>query len=331
MDLLMALLRLRERYLSVPIESTERKRRFVEKRMAEKARSRRTRPVVSKVSLPPGACDCHCHIFGNRDQYSTVALEGYSLPVGSLDSYLAMARVLGLERRVFVQPAMYGGDSSCILDALRRLGVRASRGIAGIPAARVRDATLAEWHALGIRGVRLNYTPYKPYEPGFAEAILPDVERAAALVRDAGWMLDVMTPNWLAMELLPHLERMGITYTLGHFGKFPAASGTDHPTFRELLSCMANGEGGLWVKLCAAYHVSDVPGFADVAPLARALYQSAPDRVIWGTDWPHIRHEEVGDAGTLLDLFGAWFPASDERRRILVDNPERLFGFDPCS
>jgi predicted TIM-barrel fold metal-dependent hydrolase len=280
---------------------------------------------------PPGACDSHCHIFGDAGRYPTVALEGYSLPVGPLKSYLAMANALGFERRVFVQPAMYGGDSRCILDALSRLGVEASRGIAGIPAGTVRDATLAEWHALGIRGVRLNHTPYKPYEQGFAEAILPDVERAAALVRDVGWMLDVMTPNWLAMELLPHLERMRITYTLGHFGKFPAANGTDHPIFIEFLSRMANGEGGLWVKLCAAYQVSDEPGFADVAPLAQALYEAAPDRVIWGTDWPHIRHEAVGDAGALLDLFGAWFPASDDRKQILVDNPERLFGFDPWS
>jgi predicted TIM-barrel fold metal-dependent hydrolase len=238
-----------------------------------------------------------------------------------------MASALGFDRRVFVQPAMYGGDSSCILDALRRLGSETSRGIGGIPPGSLDDATLAEWHNLGIRGVRLNYTPYKPHEPGFAEAILPDVERAAALVRDVGWMLDVMTPNWLAMELLPHLERMRITYTLGHFGKFPAASGTDHPIFRELLSRIAGGEGGCWIKLCAAYQVSEESSLSDVAPLARALYEAAPDRVIWGTDWPHIRHETVGDAGALLDLFGAWFPASADRERILVDNPARLFGF----
>ena len=81
------------------------------------------------------------------------------------------------------------------------------------------------------------------------------------------------------------------------------------------------------MKLCAAYQVSSRPDFSDVAPLARALYEAAPDRVIWGTDWPHIRHETVGDAGALLDLFGAWFPAADERERILVENPMRLFDF----
>lgn len=281
---------------------------------------------VRRFKPPPGACDCHCHIFGDPGRYPTVALKGYSSPVGPLESYLAMADGLGLERRVFVQPAMYGSDSSCIVDALRHLGGKASRGIGGIPAAPVSDATLAEWHSLGLRGVRLNYTPYKPHEPGFAEAILPDVEQAAAFVRDLGWMLDVMTPNWLAMELLPHLERMRITYTLGHFAKFPAAKGTDHPIFRELLSRIADS-GGFWVKLCAAYQVSDEPDFSDVAPLARALYETAPDRVIWGTDWPHIRHEAIGDAGALLDLFGAWFPASADRKRILVDNPARLFDF----
>jgi predicted TIM-barrel fold metal-dependent hydrolase len=276
---------------------------------------------------PPGACDCHCHIVGSPGQYATVALAGYTAPVAPLESYLAMASALGFERRVFVQPVIYGGDSRCIFDALRRLGSEASRGIGGMPGELPGDAALAEWHDLGIRGVRLNYTPYKPYEAGFTEAILSDVEQAAALVRDVGWVLDVLAPTWLTMELLPHLERMRITYTLGHFGKFPAANGTDHPVFRELLSRFADG-GCCWVKLCAAYQVSDEPDFSDVSPVARALYEAAPERVLWGTDWPHIRHEAVGDAGALLDLFGAWFPASVDRQRILVDNPARLFGFD---
>ena len=170
--------------------------------------------------------------------------------------------------------------------------------------------------------------PTSPYEAGFAEAILPEVERAAALVRDVGWMLDVMTPCWLTMELLPYLDRMKITYTLGHFGKFAAANGTDHSVFKELASRFAKGEGRCWIKLCAAYQVSDQPDFADVAPITRALYEAAPERVIWGTDWPHIRHEAVGNAGALLDLFAAWFPENADRQRVLVDNPARLFGFD---
>lgn len=284
--------------------------------------------AIHSFRPPPGACDCHCHIFGDPRQYATVALAGYASPIGPLDSYLAMASALGFERRVFVQPAMYGGDSSCILDALRRLGSEASRGIGGIPARPVPDAMLAEWHDLGIRGVRLNYTPYKPYEAGFAEAILPEVERAAALVRDVGWMLDVMTPYWLTMELLPCLDRMRITYTLGHFGKFPAVKGADHSLFKELVSRFANGQGRCWIKLCAAYQISDQPDFSDVAPIARALYEAAPGRVIWGTDWPHIRHEAVGNAGALLDLLAAWFPENAARQQILVDNPARLFDFD---
>jgi len=295
--------------------------------MAQDFTSQHVGHTASSVALPPGACDCHCHIFGHPDAYPTVALAGYSAPAGPLESYLDMAATLGFERRVFVQPAMYGGDSRCILNALRTLGGEASRGIGGIPDGPVSDVVLAEWNDLGLCGLRLNYTPYKPYEAGFAAAMLPEVERAAALVRDLGWMLDVMAPNWLTMELLPHLERMRVTYTLGHFGKYPAGSGIDHPVFADLVSCVANGEGGCWVKLCAAYQVSEAPGFSDVAPLARAFYEAAPDRVIWGTDWPHIRHEAIGDAGALLDHFAGWFPDPDERRQILVDNPARLFGF----
>lgn len=287
-----------------------------------------TKGSTLTISPPPGACDCHCHIFGPPDRYPAAAPPGYSLPTGSPEDYLAMANRLGFERRVFVQPVTYGGDSSCILDALRAIGSETSRGIGGIPDGKVSDATLAEWHRLGLRGVRVNYTPYKPYEAGFAAAVLPDVERAAALVRELGWMLDVMTPNWLTMELLPHLDRMGVAFTLGHFGKYPASKGIDHPVFRRLLGYVRNGEGGCFVKIAAAYQVSDVPGYADVAPLAQAFYEAAPDRVIWGTDWPHIRHEAEGDAVALFNLLGAWFPDEADRRRILTDNPASLFGFD---
>ena len=278
-------------------------------------------------ALPSGACDCHCHIFGPADEYRSIPLDGYALPVGSLESYLAMAASLGFERRVFVQPVMYGGDSACILDALRKVGSDSARGIGGVPEKSVAEATLAEWHALGLRGVRMNYTPYKPYEAGFAESILPDIEYTAGLVRELGWMLDVMTPAWLTRDLLPHLDRMGVPFTLGHFGKFPAGEGVEHPDFQMLVSILRDGEGGCSVKLCAAYQVSDAPGFSDVAALAQALYEAAPDRVIWGTDWPHIRHEAYADTATLLDHFGKWFPDNSVRRKILVDNPARLFGF----
>jgi predicted TIM-barrel fold metal-dependent hydrolase len=279
------------------------------------------------MTPPPGACDCHCHVFGPAGAYPAVALDGYSPAVASLEAYLAMAGDLGFERRVFVQPITYGGDNSCVLDALRVVGPEAARGIGGIPDKTVDDATLGEWHRLGLRGLRVNYTPYKPFEAGFAEAVLPDVLRAAALVRELGWMLDIMTPGWLTMELLPHLDRMRVPFTLGHFGKLPARNGIDHPDFRKLIGYLRDGEGGCAVKIAAAYQVSDMARFEDVEPLARALYEAAPGRVLWGTDWPHIRHESHGNARDLLALFGGWFPDAADRRRILTDNPAALFGF----
>lgn len=279
------------------------------------------------IALPPGACDCHCHIFGPADRYPAVVPPGYTLPAGSLDDYLTMAGKLGITRRVFVQPVTYGGDSSRILDALRALGSDTTRGIGGIPDRMPSDATLAEWHRLGLRGVRVNYTPYKPYEAGFTLSSLPEVERAASLVRELGWMLDILAPSWLTMELLPHLDRMRVPFTLCHFGKFPAGNGVGHPDFQKLLGYVRRGEGCCHVKIAAAYQVSELADCSDVAPLARALYEAAPDRILWGTDWPHIRHEDRGDAAALLSLFGAWFPDADDRRRILADNPARLYGF----
>jgi len=279
------------------------------------------------ITLPRGACDCHCHIFGPEGAYPTVALDGYQPPVGPLDAYLAMADGLGFERRVFIQPITYGRDNSCILDALRVVGSETARGIGGIPDNEVADATLVEWHRLGLRGLRVNYTPYKPYEAGFADAVLPDVTRAAALVRELGWVLDIMAPNWLTTELLPHLDRLRVPFTLGHFGKFPVRNGVEHPNFQTLLGTVRNGEGGCYVKIAAAYQVSDAPQFEDVEPLARALYEAAPARVIWGTDWPHIRHEQRGNARELLNLFVEWFPDADDQSQILAENPAELFGF----
>jgi 2-pyrone-4,6-dicarboxylate lactonase len=278
-----------------------------------------------KTVLPAGACDCHCHVFGPAERYKPVVTAGYTLPVGSPADYLETAGRLGLERRVFIQPITYGPDSSCILDAMRMIG-QSARGIGGIPEGKVADAALSDWHAAGLRGMRVNHTPYKPFEAGFADHALPEIERAAALTRELGWMLEILAPYWLVKALLPHLTRLRVPFSLCHFGKFPAALGTGHPEFHELVARFRDS-GNFWIKIAAAYQISARADLADVAPVAQALYAAAPDRVIWGTDWPHMRHEEQGDTAGLLDLFASWFPDESARRRILVDNPARLFGF----
>jgi 2-pyrone-4,6-dicarboxylate lactonase len=278
-----------------------------------------------KTVPPAGASDCHCHIFGPAERYKPIIPPGYSLPVGSTADYLEMAGRLGFERRVFIQPITYGADSACILDAMRMIGPSA-RGIGGIPEEKVADGVLAEWHRAGLRGMRVNHTPYKPDEAGFADHALPEIERAAALAREPGWMLEILAPWWLANELLPHLTRLDVPFSLCHFGKYPAALGTGHPEFRDLVARFRDS-GNFWIKIAAAYQISERPDLADVAPIAQAFYGAAPERVIWGTDWPHMRHEDHADAAALLDLFASWFPDEADRRRILVDNPARLFGF----
>jgi 2-pyrone-4,6-dicarboxylate lactonase len=289
--------------------------------MSQQADLRFGRP---KTLPPAGACDCHCHVFGPPERYKPVAGTGYSLPAASPADYLAMARALGLERSVFIQPINYGPDSSCILDTMRMMGP-STRGIGGIPEGKVADAVLADWHQAGLRGFRVNHTPYKRFEAGYAAQALPEIERAAALAGELGWMLELLAPYWLVKELLPHLVRMEVPFMLCHFGMFPAALGTRHPEFRDLAARFRDG-GNLWMKIAAAYQVSERPDLADVAPIAQGLYEAAPDRVIWGTNWPHMRHEDQ-DSAALLDLFTSWFPGEADRRRILVDNPARLFGF----
>lgn len=284
-------------------------------------------PYTGRPKTPPpaGACDTHCHIFGPPDRYRPAAGTGYALPVAPPEAYLDMAGRLGLERYVFIQPVNYGADSACILDAMRAIGPN-TRGIGGVPEGKVADAVLADWHAAGLRGFRINHTPYKPFEAGYAAQALPEIERAAALARDLGWMLELLAPHWLVKELLPHLARLPVPFMVCHFGMYPAARGVGHPEFQDLLSRFRDSDN-FWMKIAAAYQISELPDFADVAPIARAFYEAAPDRILWGTNWPHMRHEALGDSAALLDLVTDWFPDETDRRRILVGNPARLFGF----
>jgi len=279
-------------------------------------------------AAPRHACDAHFHIFGPADRYPHVTADlRYRPPYAPLDEYLKVARRLGFERFVFVQPSAYGLDNACMLDAMAAIAPALRRGIVHLDEANAGDAELARWHALGVRGVRINISPVRQPEAGLAAALRPKILRTAAICRDLGWHVDLLLPGWLIAELMPTLRALPVEFSVAHMGLFPARHGAAQHGFRDLLALAADGSRRCWVKLTGIYRFSQHPTFADVTPFAQALIDAAPDQLIWGSDFPHLSfHDRVGTIALYNKLLD-WAPDAAMRRRILADNPARLFGF----
>jgi len=270
-----------------------------------------------------GACDTHFHVFGSPDRYPARDPKlRYQPPLAPLEDYLAHARAMGFERFVFVQPSAYLRDNGCMLDAMRQMP--GCRGIVDVDET-APDSQLAAMHALGVRGVRVNVSPIHPPEAGLAQKLLPRVERLEARCAELGWHLDFLLPGWLTAELLPRLEKLKVSFTLAHMGMFLAKDRPSQPGFVRLLELLKRKIG--FVKLTGVYRMSQAPGFADAAPFAQALAATAPDRLIWGSDDPHVSFADRTGSVSLFNLLGTWIPDDATRRKVLVDNPTKLFGF----
>ena len=281
-----------------------------------------------EFKTPAQACDAHFHVFGPAERYPPGTVGGeklrYAPPLAPLEAYLALACRLGLERFVFVQPSAYGRDNTCMLDAMR--DVPGSRGIVDIDEG-APEAELARLHAAGVRGVRINTSPVKAQEAGYAAALLPRIRRLEARCAEIGWTLDLLGPGWLTTELMPTLRRLQVDFTLAHMGMYLARDGVRQPGFQQLLDLLRHGPGRCWIKLTGAYRMSSPPDFSDAAPLAQALIQAAPDRLIWGSDYPHLSFADRVSSTALFNLLGRWAPDDAVRHKILVENPERLYRF----
>jgi 2-pyrone-4,6-dicarboxylate lactonase len=276
----------------------------------------------------PQSCDAHFHVFGPAERYPHGGVNEklrYAPPLAPLADYLALANHLGIERFVFVQPSAYGRDNACMLVAMREIGIVRCRGIVDVDE-NAPDALLAELNSLGVRGVRINVSPVKPHEPAFSETMRPRIERLDARCAELGWHLDFLLPGWLTEELIPVFAKMKCSYSLAHMGMFRAEAGPAQPGFTKLLDILRHGDGRCWVKLTGSYRMATPPTYADAAPMARALIEAAPDRLIWGSDYPHLSFADQVGSIQLFNLLADWVDES-ERRRILVDNPATLFGF----
>ncbi|MFL6573431.1 MAG: amidohydrolase family protein [Burkholderiales bacterium] len=271
------------------------------------------------------ACDAHFHVFGPEERYPYSSELRYTPPRAPLEDYLEHARKLGIGRHVFVQPSAYGRDNRCMLDAMRAVGGQTCRGIVDIEEDMPEEA-LERLDAAGVRGVRVNVNPIKPPEPGFSMTMMKRIRTLDAKCAGRGWMLDFLAPGWLTRELIPVFRDLQSRFSIAHLGMFPAMAGPQQPGFMEFLNLVRRCER-CWVKLTGAYRISLEPDFADTLPLARALIAAAPERVIWGSDYPHLSFSERVDAQRLFTLLEAWAPDKRVRDRILVENPLRCFGF----
>lgn len=268
---------------------------------------------------PPGSVDAHTHVFESR--YPMVPDRSYTPPEAPLEQMLAMHEVLGIDRVVFTQPSVYGPDSSAILDAMARIPDRARAIIAADP--EITDARLAELDAKGVRGVRINLD-----NPGGSTIPFEDIPAYGRRIGEVGWHLEFLFMAEDLPELAPMLRSLEVQRSIAHFGYMPAAEGVDYRPFRTLLELV--NEGDTWVKLSSPYRqrVSDMPPWPEVVPLAQALIETAPDRMLWATDWPHpYKFAGVPNDADLLEQLVLWAPDEAMRHRILVDNPVALYRF----
>ena len=273
---------------------------------------------ASKLRTPPGACDCHMHIFDARFPLAEKARRTESdAPVSE---YRKVQQRLGLERVVVVQPTAYGKDNRCTLEAIAQLGARA-RGIAVVDTT-VSDAELERLTRAGMRGVRFRMLdqPELPWEM---------LGEMAARVAAFGWHIQFQMDGRHLEEREDLLRRLPGTLVIEHIGKFLEPVPTDHPGFRSLLRLVDTGR--CWVKLSGAYMMSKSgpPLYSDIGALAKALVRRAPERLVWASNWPHplSRGGPMPDDGVLLDLLLDWAPDEKTRNRILAGNPAKLYGF----
>lgn len=284
--------------------------------------------INEKVAFaaPVHACDSHFHVFGPADKYPYGSDQlRYAPPNAPLSEYLKLAKHVGLTRYVFVQPSAYGRDNSCMLDAMREVGTADCRGIVDIDED-APDSMLAEMDKLGVRGVRINYSPIHPFEPGLSKKMQPRIEKIAARCQELGWHLDFLLPGWLTTEMMPFLKTLTIPFSMAHMGMNLAKDGPEAAGFKALLELVNHGDRMAYVKFTGTYRMSKVPHFTDADPMARALIQAAPDRLIWGSDYPHLSFDEHSSV-ELFNLLARWTTDANVRKMILADNPARLFGF----
>ena len=279
-------------------------------------------PRKPSFTLPPGAMDTHFHIFGPMLQYGFSEKRIYTPPDALLADWQHLASTLGVERGVIVQPSVYGTDNTVTLANLKAMSGR-WRAVVVVEDS-ITDKELEAMHALGVRGIRVNVV-----DVAIEKGVLPmhQVRRMAERIAPLGWHVQFL----MHVDEYPDLEKMFDDFptdiVVDHFGYMKAANGVTHPGFQAFLRLLKGGR--CWCKFTGAYRISahDMP-YPDVTPLAHALIDANPNRVVWGTDWPHPKHEgAMPNDGAMCDRLLDWIPDAAIRDRVLAENPALLYGF----
>lgn len=275
-------------------------------------------------ALPALACDSHMHIFDAR--FAPSPHWPRTPPEAPVAAYRQLQHRLGTARTVVVTPSTYGTDNACTLDALDQLGDSA-RGVAVVDQ-QVSDAELGRLAARRVRGLRVNFVSPQSWGMTTEEMLTTLAGKLARHADCGGWHIQVFAQPEQIVALEPVLQSLPVPLVIDHMGRIDPAQGVSSEAWDSLRRLL--DRGSTWVKLSGAYMRSAVqgPGYADTLPLGRALVQAAPERLVWGSDWPHTTEPQgtVNDAG-LVDLLQAWAGTDAAMDRILVDNPARLYGF----
>jgi D-galactarolactone isomerase len=269
-----------------------------------------------KLKAPAGATDCHMHIYDSRFPIAPTAT--LRPPDAHVDDYRLLQQRIGTERNVIVTPSTYGTDNRCTLDAMRTIGSRA-RGVAVVDTS-VTDTALKEMAAAGIRGVRFNLV-----QAGATTVEM--IEPLSKRVHELGWHIQLHMLGDKIVEIAGVLQRLPSPVVFDHLGRLPQPQGVDHPAFRVVADLVEKGRA--WVKLSGAYidSKSGPPAYADTTKVAQAYAKLAPERLVWGSDWPHPTEKTKPDDAVLFDLLAEWVPSEAARQRILRDNPATLYDF----
>ncbi len=300
-------------------------------------------PVLAKASqpstpvnfdVPVGSCDCHTHIYGDPAQFPYIPRRAYTPQTALPEEMAALHKALGMQRVVIVTPSVYGADNSATLYGMKARGADA-RGIAVIDE-KTSERDLDRMNQAGIRGIRLNLTTGGAHDPRTGRQRL---QAAIDRIRGRHWHVQVLTDLAMISAFKDLVAASPVPVVFDHFGGAEADRGLLQPGFSDLVEMVRSGRA--YVKISAAYRCSTRgPDYPDVAPLAQALISANPDRILWGTDWPHPnsvtppgrKPTEVTplfqiDDGRLLNQLAVWAPSAVLRKKILVDNPARLYGF----
>jgi 2-pyrone-4,6-dicarboxylate lactonase len=274
---------------------------------------------MKKFTPPPLACDAHCHVFGPAAKFPYDPKAAYTPQDAPFEALQQLHSTLGLQRAVIVHASCHGADMRVTLDAIARSGGR-YRGTAIIDSS-YSEKDFERMHEGGIRAVRFNFVRHLGGRPS-----MDFFQQTVQRLRFFGWHLILHLDAQDLVELEEVFKKLPVPFVIDHMGRVKAADGLEQPPFKTLLGFLKNENA--WVKICGAERVSSKgPPFTDAVPFGRALVEAAPDRVLWGTDWPHPNVKWMPDDAALVDLFPLMAPEPALQRKILVENPARLYGF----